>query len=148
VNIHPDFNEFVELLNKNKVEYVIVGSFALAFHGYPRATGDIDFWIRPTPVNVKALFRALVEFGFEELDISEDDLISGKIIQLGYPPVRIDLITVLDGLKEKDIWKTRAKGKFGNHAVFYLEREAFVKNKRALGRHKDLADLELLGEKV
>jgi hypothetical protein len=148
VNIHPDFNEFVELLNKNKVEYVIVGSFALAFHGYPRATGDIDFWIRPTPVNVKALFRALGEFGFEELDISEDDLISGKIIQLGYPPVRIDLITVLDGLKEQDIWKTRAKGKFGNHAVFYLEREAFVKNKRALGRHKDLADLELLGEKV
>ena len=73
---------------------------------------------------------------------------SGKIIQLGYPPVRIDLITVLDGLEEEDIWKTRAKGKFGNHAVFYLGREAFVKNKRALGRYKDLADLELLGEKV
>jgi hypothetical protein len=148
VNIHPDFNEFVAVLNKNKVEYVIVGSFALAFHGYPRATGDIDFWIRPTPVNIKALFRALGEFGFQKLDISKEDLISGKIIQLGYPPVRIDLITVLDGLKEDDIWKTRAKGKFGNHAVFYLEREAFVKNKRALGRYKDLADLELLGEKV
>jgi hypothetical protein len=148
VKIHPDFNEFVAVLNKNKVEYVIVGSFALAFHGYPRATGDIDFWIRPTPVNIKALFRALGEFGFQKLDISEDDLISGKIIQLGYPPVRIDLITMLDGLKEDDIWKTRAKGKFGNHAVFYLGREAFVKNKRALGRYKDLADLELLGEKV
>ena len=148
MNIHPDFNEFVAVLNKNKVEYVIVGSFALAFHGYPRATGDIDFWIRPTPVNIKALFRALGEFGFQKLDISEDDLISGKIIQLGCPPVRIDLITVLDGLKEEDIWKTRAKGKFGNHAVFYLGREAFVKYKRALGRHKDLADLELLGEKV
>jgi hypothetical protein len=148
VNIHPDFNEFVAVLNKNKVEYVIVESFALAFHGYPRATGDIDFWIRPTPVNIKALFGALGEFGFQKLDISEDDLMSGKIIQLGYPPVRIDLITVLDGLKEEDIWKTRAKGKFGNHDVFYLGREAFVKNKRALGRYKDLADLELLGEKV
>jgi len=148
VNIHPDFNEFVAVLNKNKVEYVIVGSFALAFHGYPRATGDIDFWIRPTPVNIKALFRVLGQFGFQKLDISEDDLISGKIIQLGYPPVRIDLITVLDGLKEEDIWRTRAKGKFGNHAVFYLGREAFVKNKRTLGRYKDLADLELLGEKV
>jgi hypothetical protein len=148
MNIHPDFNEFVAVLNKNKVEYVIVGSFALAFHGYPRATGDIDFWIRPTPVNVTALFRALGEFGFKELEISEDDLMSGKIIQLGYPPVRIDLITVLDGLEEEDIWRTRAKGKFGNHAVFYLGREAFVKNKRALGRYKDLADLELLGEKV
>ena len=148
MNIHPDFNEFVAVLNKNKVEYVIVGSFALAFHGYPRATGDIDFWIRPTPVNIKTLFRALDQFGFQKLDISEDDLISGKIIQLGYPPVRIDLITVLDGLKEEDIWRTRAKGKFGNHAVFYLGREAFVKNKRTLGRYKDLADLELLGEKV
>ena len=148
MNIHPDFNEFVAVLNKNKVEYVIVGSFALAFHGYPRATGDIDFWIRPTPVNIKALFRVLGQFGFQKLDISEDDLISGKIIQLGYPPVRIDLITVLDGLKEEDIWRTRAKGKFGNHAVFYLGREAFVKNKRTLGRYKDLADLELLGEKV
>ena len=148
MNIHPDFNEFVAVLNKNKVEYLIVGSFALAFHGYPRATGDIDFWIQPTPVNIKGLFRALGEFGFKELEISEDDLMSGKIIQLGYPPVRIDLITVLDGLKEEDIWRTRAKGKFGNHAVFYLGREAFVKNKRALGRYKDLADLELLGEKV
>jgi hypothetical protein len=148
VKIHPDFNEFVSVLNKNKVKYVIVGSFALAFHGYPRATGDIDFWIRPTPVNIKALFKALGEFGFQKLDISEDDLISGKIIQLGYPPVRIDLITVLDGLKGEDIWKTRTKGKFGNHDVFYLGREAFVKNKRALGRYKDLADLELLGEEV
>ena len=148
MNIHPDFNEFVAVLNKNKVEYVIVGSFALAFHGYPRATGDIDFWIRPTPVNIKALFTALGEFGFQKLDISEEDLISGKIIQLGYPPVRIDLITVLDGLKEDDIWKTRAKGKFANHDVFYLGRDAFIKNKRALGRYKDLADLELLGEKV
>ena len=148
MNIHPDFTEFVAVLYNNKVEYVIVGSFALAFHGYPRATGDIDFWIRPTLLNIKALFRALGEFGFEELEISEDDLMSGKIIQLGYPPVRIDLITVLEGLEEEDIWKTRAKGKFGEHEVCYLGRAAFVKNKRALGRHKDLADLELLGEKV
>ena len=148
MNIHPDFSEFVAALNKNKVENVIVGSFALAFHGYPRATGDIDFWIRPTPGNAEALFRALGEFGFEELEISGDDLMSGKIIQLGYPPVRIDLITVLDGLTAEDIWKTRAKGKFGDHGVFYLAREAFVRNKRTLGRHKDLADLELLGEKV
>ena len=148
MKIHPDFNHFVAALNKNKVEYVIVGSFALAFHGYPRATGDIDFWIRPTPVNIQALLTALHDFGFRELEISEDDLMSGKIIQLGYPPVRIDLITVLEGLRQEEIWKSRAKGKFGDHIVFYLGRGAFIKNKRALGRHKDLADLELLGEKV
>lgn len=148
MKIHPDFSDFIAALNKNKVEYVIVGSFALAFHGYPRATGDIDFWIRPTSVNLKALFRALHDFGFEELEISEDDLLSGKIIQLGYPPVRIDLIMTLDGLTQEEILKSRERGKFGDHNVFYLGRDAFVRNKRALGRHKDLADLELLGEKM
>jgi len=148
VKVHPDFNDFVAALNNNKVEYVIVGSFALAYHGYPRATGDIDFWIRPTPLNIKALHKALYDFGFKELDISEDDLMSGKIIQLGSPPVRIDLITILDGLSREEIWESREKGKFGDHGVFYLGREAFIRNKRALGRHKDLADLELLGEEV
>ena len=148
MKIHPDFSDFVTALNNNKVEYVIVGSFALAFHGYPRATGDIDFWVRAAPVNLKALFKALSDFGFRELEISENDLMSGKIIQLGYPPVRIDLIATLDGLTDEDIWESRVKGKFGEHEVCYLGRDAFVKNKRALGRHKDLADLELLGEKV
>ena len=148
MKIHPDFSDFIAALNKNSVEYLIVGSFALAFHGYPRATGDIDFWIRSTPQNIKALYQALNDFGFQELEISEDDLLSGKIIQLGYPPVRIDLITVLDGLTQEEIWKSRETGKFGDHDTFYLGREAFVRNKRTLGRHKDLADLELLGEEV
>ena len=148
MKIHPDFSDFVAALNNNKVEYLIVGSFALAFHGYPRATGDIDFWVRATPINLKALFTALSHFGFREIQISEDDLMSGKIIQLGYPPVRIDLIATLDGLTDEDIWESRIKGKFGEHEVYYIGRDAFVKNKRALGRHKDLADLELLGEKV
>ena len=148
MKVHTDFNDFVAALNNNKVEYVIVGSFALAFHGHPRATGDIDFWICPTPLNVKALLKALYDFGFGETEISEGDIMSGNIIQLGYPPVRIDLITILDGLSQEEIWESREKGEFGNHDVFYLGREAFVKNKRALGRHKDLADLELLGEEV
>jgi hypothetical protein len=148
VKVHADFNDFVAALNNNKVQYVILGSFALAYHGYPRARGHIDFWIRPTPTNIKALHKALYDFGFKELDISEDDLLSGKIIQLGYPPVRIDLITILDGLSQEEIWESREKGKFGDHGVFYLGIEAFVRNKRSLGRHKDLADLELLGEEV
>ena len=148
MKIHPDFSDFIAALNKNKVEYVIVGSFALAFHGCPRATGDIDFWILPTPQNTKALLNALNDFGFQELEICEDDLLSGKIIQLGYPPVRIDLIMTLDGLTQEEILKSRERGKFGDHNVFYLGRDAFVRNKRALGRHKDLADLELLGEKM
>ena len=81
----------MEALNDNNVEVVVVGSFALAFHGSPRATGDIDFWIRPTTSNAKALIKALEVFGFGALDISEEDIVSGKIIQLGFPPVRIDI---------------------------------------------------------
>ena len=122
MKVHTDFNDFVAALNNNKVEYVIVESFALAYHGYPRATGDIDFWLRPTPPNVKALLKALYDFGFGESEISEGDIMSGNIIQLGYPPVRIDLMTILDSLTIKEIWESREKGKF--------------------------ADLELLGEKV
>jgi hypothetical protein len=148
VKVHPDFDDFVSALNINKVKYVIVGSFALAFHGYPKATGDIDFWIRPTLKNANRLLNTLRDFGFGELDISEGDIMSDKIIQLGFPPVRIDLIPKLQGLTRDEIWESRIEGKFGKHQVFYIGRSAFIKNKRSLGRHKDLADLELLGEKI
>ena len=148
MKLHPDFSDFVEALNDNNMEYVVVGSFALAFHGSPRATGDIDFWIRPTTSNAKALIKALEVFGFGALDISEEDIVSGKIIQLGFPPVRIDIITIIDGLIPEELWDTKEKGKLGPHDVFYLGKEAFIKNKRTMRRHKDLADLELLGEKV
>ena len=147
MRLHPDFSDFVAALNDNKVEYVIVGSFALAFHGSPRATGDIDFWVRPTTSNAKGLIKAFADFGFGELAVTEEDVVSGKIIQLGFPPVRIDIITIVDGLTPEEIWETKEKGKLGPHDVFYLGRGAFIKNKRTMRRHKDLADLELLGEK-
>jgi hypothetical protein len=148
VKIHPDFNDFVTALNKNGVQFLIVGSFALAFHGCPRATGDIDFWIRPTIANAKNLLKALKDFGFGKLDISERDVLSGNIIQLGYPPVRIDLVSVLAGLTPEEIWEGRQAGKFGKHDVHYISKDSYIKNKRAVGRHKDLADLELLGEEL
>ena len=88
------------------------------------------------------------DFGFGGLDITEEDIVSGEIIQLGFPPVRIDIITIIDGLVTEEIWETKEKGKLGPHNVFYLGREAFIKNKWTMSRHKDLADLELLGEKV
>ena len=145
---HPDFVDFITALNRNRVEYVIVGAYALAYHGHPRATGDIDFWINPTAENANLLLGALKEFGFGKLDISEEDILSGKIIQLGFPPVRIDLISKLDGLKNNEIWESREEGMFCELTVWYLSKKAFIKNKHAIGRHKDLADLELLGEKV
>lgn len=141
--VSPDFSDFVAALNRNHVEFVIVGAFSLAFLGYPRATGDIDFWIRPTAANAQAVLRALADFGFKSLGISKDDILSGKIIQLGYPPVRIDLLTILDGVTAEEIWAKRQEGPFGDHAVFYLDKGTFLKNKRAAGRSKDLVDLEL-----
>lgn len=148
MKVHPDFNDFIKTLRKNNVDFVIVGAFALAFHGHPRATGDLDVWVRPEEVNVHAVLKSLSNFGFQGLTICKEDILSGKIIQLGFPPVRIDIITVLDGLDTEEIWKGRQPGKLGKHHVYYIGKEAFIKNKRAIGRHKDLADIELLGEKV
>jgi hypothetical protein len=148
MKVHRDFKDFISLMNANGVEYVIVGSFALSFHGHPRATGDMDVWIRRSPENASRILKALDEFGFGSLGVTGDDLLEDKVIQLGQPPVRIDLMTELDGLTPDEIWAGRIAGRFGDMSVFYLGREAFVRNKRSLGRHKDLADLEALGEKV
>ena len=147
MKIHPDFSDFIAALNNNEVDFVIVGAYALAFHGYPRATGDIDFWVKPTKKNGEGVLRALREFGFGDLAITVEEIISGKIVQLGYPPVRIDIISKLTGVSPEDIWSNRQAGSFGEHSVFYIGKSLYIKNKRALARHKDLADLELLGEK-
>jgi hypothetical protein len=146
VIINKDFEEFVGALERNHVEFLIVGAFALAFHGWPRATGDIDFWIRPTDENAEAVLRAIVDFGFKSLGLSRADILSGQVIQLGYEPVRIDLLTELEGISGEEVWASRVPGPFGEREVFYLGRAAFIKNKRAIGRAKDLADVEALGE--
>lgn len=125
---------------------MIVGGYDLAYLGYPRYTGDIDIWINPSVVNAKALIKAIGDFGMKSLALTEEDILSGDIIQLGYPPVRIDLLTILDGLTAEEIWANRQQGSFGKLSVFYLGRAAFIKNKRATGRLKDLADLEAIGE--
>jgi hypothetical protein len=147
LKIHPDFSRFIAALDRNQVENVIVGAFAVAFWGYPRYTGDIDIWIRPTAANAQALLRAMADFGLKPLSLTEQDILSGNVIQLGYPPVRIDLLTVLDGLTAKEIWSSRREGPFGGHTVYYLGKAAFIKNKRAAGRKKDLVDLDLFGER-
>lgn len=146
MNIHPDFSDFIDALSKNHVKFVMVGAFDLAFLGYPRYTGDMDIWILPTTSNAQALLQAIKDFGLKSIALTAEDILSGNIIQLGYSPVRIDLITVLDGLSSDEIWAGRKEGAFGKHSIFYLGKEAFIKNKRATGRHKDLADIEALEE--
>jgi hypothetical protein len=147
MNIHPDFAQFIAALNRRKVDYVIVGAYALAFWGAPRYTGDVDVWIRPTPGNAKALLRALDEFGFRSLSLTVKDILSGQVIQIGYAPMRIDLLTVLDGLRPAEIWASRQKGPFGGETVYYLGKDAYKKNKRAVGREKDLADISAIDER-
>jgi hypothetical protein len=133
-------------LNARGVDYVIVGAFALAHHGRPRATGDLDIWVRPTSENARRLLVALGDFGFSSVKLTERDVLSGQVIQLGYPPVRVDLLSVLDGLSSDEVWAGKAAGKFGDIPTSYLSREALIKNKRATGRPQDLADIAALGE--
>lgn len=146
MKIHPDFSDFIGILIKYEVDFIMVGAFALAFLGYPRYTGDMDIWIKPTKSNAKSLIKAIEDFGLASRALTENDVLSGNIIQLGFSPVRIDLITELDGLTTKEIWTSRIEGPFGEHVIFYIGKDAFVKNKKAIGRHKDLADLEALNE--
>ncbi|MEK9145864.1 MAG: hypothetical protein AAB339_09665 [Elusimicrobiota bacterium] len=146
MKLEKDFDDFISALEKNRVQFVVVGAFAVGFAGAPRATGDFDVWIRPTPKNAQAALGALGDFGFSSLGVSAQDLLSDKVIQLGHVPIRIDIVTGLSGLGAEEIWKSRCRGRLGRHRVFFLGRAALIKNKRAAGRPKDLADLDALGE--
>lgn len=147
MEIQPDFKELLALFERNKIEYVVVRAFAMAFHGAPRFSGDIDLYVRPTPENAQRITKTLTEFGFGSLGLKEDDFSRpGEIIQLGQPPVRIDLITSISGVTWEEAEKGKVLGHYGDVPVPFLGRAQFVANKRASGRKKDLADLEALGE--
>ncbi|MBC8329335.1 MAG: nucleotidyl transferase AbiEii/AbiGii toxin family protein [Planctomycetes bacterium] len=147
MEVQPDFRDLLVLFRKHEVEYLIVGGYALAFHGAPRFTGDIDLLVRPDAENARRILAALADFGFESSDLSADDFQETEhVIQLGVPPVRIDLLTSISGVTWVEAEAGKAAGEYGDVSVYYLGREAFVANKRASGRQKDLADLEALGE--
>jgi len=147
MEVQPDFRDLLALFNEHKVDYIIVGAYALAFHGAPRYTGDIDILVKPDALNAQKIIGALNEFGFESVGLSSEDFESpDKVIQLGFPPVRIDIITSITGVSWEDAWSGRVEGKFGDVLVHYIGRQEFILNKRALGRKKDLADVEALGE--
>lgn len=147
MEVHPDFRDLLALLNEHEVEYLIVGGYALAFHGAPRFTGDIDVFVRPEPQNAKRILNALADFGFPFSDLSLDDFQSpDKVVQLGVPPVRVDLITSISGVSWEEAQAHKEPGLFGDVPVSYIGRTEFVANKRASARKKDLADLEALGE--
>jgi len=147
MEVQPDFKELLELLNAHEVEYVLVGGYALAFHGAPRFTGDLDILVHPEAGNARRILRALDEFGFGALDLSLDDFTHpDRVIQLGVPPVGVDLITSLTGVSWEEAYEGRAPSSYGGIPVNFLGRDEFVANKKATGRKKDLADLEAIGE--
>jgi len=143
--LQSDLREFIVLLNSHDVEYLIVGGHAVAFHGHPRYTGDIDFLIRSNPANAQQVLSALRAFGFGSMDIAERDLLqTGQIIQLGYPPNRIDILTSISGVNFDSAWESRVETVMDDLPVHLIGWDDLLRNKRASGRQKDLADIEKL----
>lgn len=147
MEIQKDFKELLELFNEHNVEYMIVGAYALAYHGVPRFTGDIDIFVHPSPENAQKILSALAGFGFGSLNLKVEDFKNpNSVVQLGVPPVRIDIITSITGVDWEEADRGKREGLYGDAPVYFLGREQYIANKRAVGRKKDLADLESLGE--
>jgi|KBSSwiStaDraftv2_1062776.scaffolds.fasta_scaffold746714_2 hypothetical protein len=145
MNLEDDLREFVELLNALNVHYVVVGGFAVAHHGHPRYTGDLDLFIERTPENAERLVHVMESFGFADLNLSADDFLQEDlVIQLGVPPNRIDLLTFLSGVDFEETWATREQADIGGVSVPIISKELLKRNKTATGRSQDLADLEHL----
>jgi len=143
--VEYDYEEFLKLLNKNKVKYCIVGAFSVAFYSRPRFSKDIDLLVKPTFENGKKIIDALKEFGFGSLKLSAEDFTrKDAIIQLGYEPVRIDLMTSIEGCTFNEVWKTKKRGVYGKQNVYFIGLHELIRNKQISNRPQDKADLKLL----
>ena len=137
MEIQQDFRDLLELFNSNKVEYIIVGGYALAFHGAPRYTGDIDIYVKPDVRNAEQIMSALDKFGFGSVGLAAVDLEKpGQIIQLGVPPVRIDIITSIGGVSWDEAFAGRVAARYGDIKVHYIGREQFMKKRDMLEEKK------------
>ena len=145
MNLQKDLREFVELLNAHDVHFVIVGAFALAYHGHARYTSDIDLFIEKSSKNAERILRALRDFGFGDIGITQEDLAQkDQVVQLGVAPNRIDLLTVLSGVSFQEAWSSREIGEIGEIKVPFISRALLKQNKLATGRSQDLVDAEHL----
>jgi hypothetical protein len=141
--MNPDFVDLLRAFADAEVRCIIVGAYALAVHGRPRATGDLDVWIDATPQNAPRVMQALAAFGAPLAEITQADFARpGVVYQIGIPPGRIDIITELTGLTFEEAWRDRIRRPFGELEVDFIDRASFLRNKRATGRLKDLSDIE------
>ena len=146
MNTHSDFEEFLKLLTDHQVEFVVVGGYAVAFHGYVRATQDIDVFFRNTEENAHRILSALREFGIQVDDAFVEDLREpGSIVRLGFPPVKIEMINTISGVTFEQVWGNRSHGSYGQVSVSFISLADLLVNKKASGRPKDLADYDELG---
>jgi hypothetical protein len=145
MDLTQDFKEFIQLLNRNNVRYLVVGGYAVTAHGYPRYTGDIDFWINSNKGNAECVVKALHEFGFGSVDITVEDLTQpDNVIQLGFPPQRIDLLTSVTGVEFEECWKEKVEIEIEGEKVHFISLRHLKANKGATGRTQDKLDLENL----
>jgi hypothetical protein len=143
--LNQDFKEFIQYLNANNVHYLVIGGYAVAIHGHPRYTKDLDIWLENTQTNSERVILALQQFGFGSLGLSvEDFMATNQVVQLGYPPNRIDLLTNADGLTFSDCYKVRTTIIIDSVPINFIDLENLKINKRASGRPQDLADLAAL----
>ena len=143
--LNQDFKEFIQFLNDNSVKYLVVGGYAVAVHGHPRYTKDIDIWIEISLENANNLLKALQQFGFGSLGLNIQDFLNpDQIIQLGYPPNRIDLLTTIDGVDFANCYPARLEIIIDDITVNFIDLNNLKLNKKASGRFQDLADLENL----
>jgi Nucleotidyl transferase AbiEii toxin, Type IV TA system len=145
MKLDPDFSEFIECCVRHDVRFLVVGGYALAAHGHPRFTIDLDVWIWIDRENARRLVAALADFGFGSLGLSEEDFTEpGIVVQLGHPPKRIDLLTSIDGVAFEECWPSRIAIDIGGLSVPFIDVHHLVINKRSSGRLQDLADVEAL----
>lgn len=143
--LSKDFSEFIASLNKQGVEYLVIGGYAVAFHGHPRYTKDIDIWVGNRHDNVLRLLAALADFGMDSIGLSASDLeTDGQIVQLGYPPNRIDLVVGIKGLVFEEAYGRRAETEIDGVRINFAAKPDLIAAKRIAGRHQDLADIENL----
>ena len=147
--MNQDFIDLLRAFAAHEVRFLVVGAYALGVHGRPRATGDLDVWVEATPDNAAKVMLALADFGAPLADVRAGDFARpGIVFQMGLPPSRIDVLTEITGVAFAEAWPGRVRAPFGPIEVDIIGREAFIANKRATGRKKDLGDVESLDEPV
>jgi hypothetical protein len=145
IRLPPDFKEFLKLLNAHDVEYLLIGGYAVGYHGYPRATADMDIWIAMHPANAGRIVAVLKEFGFDLPDLSHEMFLKEwQIIRMGVPPLRIEIATTISGVNFTECYAQRIIDALDGVKVNLIDLKHLKANKKASGRHQDLADLENL----